>query len=1008
MASSATQVEQKLNPSQTTLSSPKEIASDVPKRAPEEPSVRKYAQMLYDNTILQGIWGALDAWIISYSTFKLFFDVISPPGASSSDGMHDFLTTKEGMVAASIDMFAVVTLSVLGNTIDAEEKGYTLCEMLPGTILDNKTKQLFRPLASGKQELVKLEKGKLYLEIVDGKLRYTVLKGNKICQALITVAELKQAHQERIAKEGLQSHQVVPCIIQAPLTIAEFNPLLAEILSITHKNGHAKDQSKTIKNLLAWFWPYFRDVFKGVKFAYRGIRSTFLMAKMLGIDDLLSRTVGVTNILNLLVIPGLFFGAVAAVSRVYNRNLVTFRKEQKKINNSLLVEAQDIEGYDLVKMTDGPYEKRKIYVVFEKDVLNYAVINAKGEVCKGSIPLAALKYAIVKDEHGNELEPPIEFFQEYYFPHILNHLAEKNHVTINNTKENCKKIRAKMTPQSETSKRWGMVSAGYSGFIDGLYTYMGVVGLVAAGSVSFPILIALTTACSLFTMACMISRCYEEYDYQKDLIQTQLNVEITLLAKELESLFFQVQKFAEQEADNDISDDDTKKTADNSEIKTKLLKEISETKNKLLNEIDAKLKAFEIASRDRQAIVAGSYTIAALAGLRSGLYAFSAISSIMFATASFCAIALIAIPPAVVFTGVILGLLSLAGFVLQGCYQHYQHLKAQEPKLKTQPENIEKSKVITQLNAYSLSIKAAKPVKPTEVKNAIIDAMVMDHSVQTEFQGWFEMVRMIASGAGNKGIKSIEYPLNSLQEPDGQGHYKDTPGMLHLGYVASVLYGVIYGLRGFGKNLKGGNERTPLTVKKLDSQEEMADKSKVDCKTSTEKAMNQKKIGPTGSSDKSDWKRVILTREEQKEKLMKFSQFASMLQSPPKTPVQSPITQLPPKVPSALDLFPSDKPNVSAATQKAEASEKQPLPKAIKHAASLPRLEHPVTPKCQSSMTIFPSTPVADTPKANKGQTVPAPKAPELSSSSWFSRIKFFDPTPRITGPTPPPSPQRF
>ena len=90
-----------------------------------------------------------------------------------------------------------------------------------------------------------------------------------------------------------------------------------------------------------------------------------------------------------------------------------------------------------------------------------------------------------------------------------------------------------------------MASAILAGITDGLYTYLGMLGLLyvvkdsALVLVVGPMLFAILAGCCiLFSILCVINRCYEEYGFQQDFHRSRLNVEFVLLQKEIEQVFF--------------------------------------------------------------------------------------------------------------------------------------------------------------------------------------------------------------------------------------------------------------------------------------------------------------------------------------------------------------------------------------------------------------------------------------------------------------------------------------
>ena len=173
----------------------------------------------------------------------------------------------------------------------------------------------------------------------------------------------------------------------------------------------------------------------------------------------------------------------------------------------------------------------------------------------------------------------------------------------------CDEFRAKIAlqQQSLTVRGFGLLSQAYSGVIDGLYLYMGALGLAVLAPQVF---LAMTVCSVIFTVTCIGTRMYEEYDYQRKLIRTQEEVKLALCGKEVEILFAKLQVLSEQigEAGSDIKDADlVRQTA----ITDALYKKADEF------ESQRKLLSSKVVLSDASAT---------LAGLKNGLAAYGASS----------------------------------------------------------------------------------------------------------------------------------------------------------------------------------------------------------------------------------------------------------------------------------------------------------------------------------------------------------------------------------------------
>ena len=188
-----------------------------------------------------------------------------------------------------------------------------------------------------------------------------------------------------------------------------------------------------------------------------------------------------------------------------------------------------------------------------------------------------------------------------------------------------------------------------------------------------------------------------------------------------------------------------------------------------------------------------SHTSAALSGLRDGLAAYNAISSMMFAVAVVTAMLAAPFPPAFLIACAVAGMACLLGFLAHSLVVNHAHLRAHHPQ-----ENTPSMQLHDLLRAIKDKSKKVSDLKPTEVKEAILDGMVVDPSPQFFFQEWFEVVRSLFSGL-SKGQKSVDYTLYPLQEVDEKGHYHDTTIMLWITAITSTIYAVGLALRAYAR-----------------------------------------------------------------------------------------------------------------------------------------------------------------------------------------------------------------
>ncbi|ETO94498.1 hypothetical protein [Legionella oakridgensis] len=453
------------------------------------------------------------------------------------------------------------------------------------------------------------------------------------------------------------------------ITLIGFS-LLANVFNEKDKNA--------FKRYVATLWPYFRDTLKGLKNAYKGVRSTMMVASIFAGQDL-----------NYLIVPvGLVLGILSVFNRIWYRSMKDRRKVMMKENAELLAEIQ----------------------------------------------------------------------------------AETNL-----TEQQCAEFRKRIAKQTPSEKIKGLLSQAYSGIIDGLYLYMGIMGLATLAP---PVFVTMAVFCVIFTLTCIITRVYEEYDYQRKLVASQAKIELALCGKELEALFNQLQQISDPRLAPPYED-------------------LQSHQKEILQSLESKIKEFEQKRNFLRSQVTLSYTSSALDGLKSGLAAYGAIASLLFAVATIYTLTFAPFPPLLLMVAVFAGLACLIGFVAHSLHATYIHRCKQEEHENKPPEKL--SELLKRIKDHK---KEARELQPDEVEEAILGGMVVDPSPQFFFQEWFEVIRSFFSGV-SKGQKSIDYTFNSWQEADEQGHYHDTPIMLGLAAASAVVYSSALALRaharGFGR-----------------------------------------------------------------------------------------------------------------------------------------------------------------------------------------------------------------
>jgi hypothetical protein len=350
-----------------------------------------------------------------------------------------------------------------------------------------------------------------------------------------------------------------------------------------------------------------------------------------------------------------------------------------------------------------------------------------------------------------------------------------------------------------------LFSAAYGGVVDGLYLFMGSLGLV---SLAPTVYMALSIFCIVFTVTCIATRLYEEYDYQRSLIVTQTKVELAICGKELESIFKALHKLSKP-------------------IYNQVISDLQKKQDALVLALEKKMQEFEKKREFLRSQLTLSYTSALFSGLRDGLAAYSAIASAIFAIATVYTIMLSTIPPALIIGSVLAGGVCLVGFMFNSLLVNYWHLREVEQKNQSR-----ESTLAGLLKDIKDKSKEVQDLEPAEFSEALFGNMHVDASPQFHFQEGFEVARSLFSGVA-KGQKSIDYMMNSWQEVDEQGHCHDTSFMAALTLISSTVYAGGLALRAYAR----GFGRPPIDeVSPVEERREPLDESFPDERETAERS----------------------------------------------------------------------------------------------------------------------------------------------------------------------------
>ena len=373
-----------------------------------------------------------------------------------------------------------------------------------------------------------------------------------------------------------------------------------------------------------------------------------------------------------------------------------------------------------------------------------------------------------------------------------------------------KDVAEKMARQSRLLQAKCLLSAAYSGLIDGGYACLAPMGIAVFIPPVF--LTVLIFSCAL-TLIFIATRIYEECDFQRKLLSTETKVKLMLLEKKLDILLAELGNTSLLIANagiGDLIDADNAALLDGDDLEPS---ETQEKQIKLVDDLDVAMQAFEDCRKELQAQVCLTYGTAALDGLRSGVAAYSAITSGMFLVATICLICATPVSPFFVLGCAVAGLVCMIGFLAHALIKHNEHLKKIEEEIPNSHKKL--SEFIDDLKIKKhLAYTACSSTKIEEARATMWNKAV-DSSPESEAVVGFEMVRSLLTGPG-KALKMMEEVSGTqVQDP------VEAPVFFAVACLSSVMFAVVLALRalarGFGRDpvdavSNGVNNEVPVVI----------------------------------------------------------------------------------------------------------------------------------------------------------------------------------------------------
>ena len=356
--------------------------------------------------------------------------------------------------------------------------------------------------------------------------------------------------------------------------------------------------------------------------------------------------------------------------------------------------------------------------------------------------------------------------------------------------------------QSKELRALALLSASFAGLVDGLYLFMGVLTISVLSPQLF---VAMTVFSGIFALACIATRAYEEHDYQCKLIAAQTKAALGFSKKELEAAFRNLKETADQLAkQSDMSTAPFKELSESErQVIAQIKRGLEEDLKRFKEELDEKSAAFFEKRKECRSLRTLPTISMILAGIKSGLMAYSGIASVLFAVATVNAIFAVALPPAFLVTCVSLGLACLIAFPVYMVMNQKTSGKADDAAMldgmcEGMRANFDNNsrELLTVLS--ELKAGRTRTIELPKIEKALEKAMDLDSTPQFVIQEWFEVARSLFSGLA-KGQKAVDYMFNPMLVSDDSGHYKESTPMLWLTVVSVCCYVPVLALRAYAR-----------------------------------------------------------------------------------------------------------------------------------------------------------------------------------------------------------------
>jgi hypothetical protein len=323
------------------------------------------------------------------------------------------------------------------------------------------------------------------------------------------------------------------------------------------------------------------------------------------------------------------------------------------------------------------------------------------------------------------------------------------------------------------------LSAGFNGLMDTAYLLFGVlsVAVLVPGSFFF----AYVAGFTLFSgVMCVITRIYEEHNFQRELRVQQLELDLTHHAMSLMVLFSELNAISWALA----TDDGTGSSPD---VMAALLARQRQAMIALEGGLDLCLSSRNEIKHYSDL----SLGFVLLGGFKNGIDAYGTVASVIFVIASVSTLLGVAFSPLLLVGCVSWGIMSVLSCVAYSLidYAYYLSDRSEPSSTSSLPAIVGMIKEQFQNNVTNIE---------SETVTNVLKELTVDSPPQVFFLEWFEVIRLFCSGGG-KGIRAVDSILPALQNMGKDGHYHDNPTMIFFACLDALLFAFVFALRGFAR-----------------------------------------------------------------------------------------------------------------------------------------------------------------------------------------------------------------